>query len=57
MADFFQNGVITTLQRLVDRPEKGLEEELKGLTTTRRTVLLPPALYSEFEGAAITTEN
>jgi glucosyl-3-phosphoglycerate synthase len=53
MADFFQNGVITTLQRLVDRPMENLEQELKGLTETRRTVLLLPALYSEFEGAAM----
>ncbi len=53
MADFFQNGAITTLQRLVDRPIENLEEELKGLTQTRRTVLLLPALYSEFEGASM----
>jgi glucosyl-3-phosphoglycerate synthase len=54
MADFFQNGVITTLQRLVDRSAEDMEEELKGLTKTRRTVLLLPALYSEFEGVAMT---
>ncbi|OGP59877.1 MAG: glycosyl transferase [Deltaproteobacteria bacterium RBG_13_52_11b] len=54
MVDFFQNGVITTLQRLVDRPVEDLEEELKGLTKTRHTVLLLPALYSEFEGVAMT---
>jgi glucosyl-3-phosphoglycerate synthase len=53
MVDFFQNGVITSLQRLIDRTEKDLEEELKGLTETRRTVLLLPALYSEFEGVAM----
>jgi glucosyl-3-phosphoglycerate synthase len=53
MADFFQNGVITTLQRLGDRPIENLEQELKRLTQTRRTVLLLPALYSEFEGAAM----
>src|SRR4030042_5771310 len=53
MTDFFQNGVITTLQRLVDRPIENLERELKGLTQTRRTILLLPALYSEFEGAAM----
>lgn len=46
--------MITTLQRLVDRPVEDLEEELKGLTKTRRTVLLLPALYSEFEGVAMT---
>ena len=53
MTDFFQNGVITTLQKLVDRPIENLEQELKELTQTRRTVLLLPALYSEFEGAAM----
>lgn len=53
MTDFFQNGVITTLQRLVDRPPENLEEELKKLTKTRPTVLLLPALYSEFEGLAM----
>jgi glucosyl-3-phosphoglycerate synthase len=53
MADFFQNGVITTLPRLIDRPIENLEQELTGLTQTRRTILVLPALYSEFEGAAM----
>jgi glucosyl-3-phosphoglycerate synthase len=50
MADFYQNGAITTLQNLGNRPIEELESELKTLCwRKRKTVLLLPALYSEFE--------
>ncbi len=53
MADFFQNGVITTLQKLKDRPLAELEYELEIFAKRRNMVLLLPALYSEFEGPAM----
>lgn len=49
MADFFQNGVIGTLQKLRERPLEELEAELKSISKRRRMVLLLPALFSEFE--------
>lgn len=54
MADFFQNGVITTLQKLRNRPLEELEDELRAFARRKRNiVLLLPALYSEFEGPAM----
>ncbi len=53
MADFFQNGVITTLQKLGDRSLEEMESELKEYGKRRRMVLLLPALYSEFETPAM----
>lgn len=53
MADFFQNGVITTLQNLGNRPIEDMEEELEDYGSRRRMVLLLPALYSEFETPAM----
>ncbi len=53
MADFFQNGVITTLQKLNNRPLEELEYELQIFAKRRNMVLLLPALYSEFEGPAM----
>jgi glucosyl-3-phosphoglycerate synthase len=53
MADFFQNGVITTLQNLGERELEHLEAELEELGNRRRMVLLLPALYSEFETPAM----
>lgn len=49
MADFFQNGVIGTLQKLRERPLEEMEKELKSISNRRRMVLLLPALFSEFE--------
>ena len=34
MADFYQNGIITTLHNLVDRPIEALEAELVALQGT-----------------------
>lgn len=53
MADFFQNGVITTLQKLKQRSLDELEYELEIFAKRRNMVLLLPALYSEFEGPAM----
>ena len=53
MSDVFQNGLITTLQKLRDRPLKDLEKELESFAKRRNMVLLLPALYSEFEGPAM----
>ena len=55
MSDFFQNGVITTLQKLGDRKLEDMEQELEKFSTRRRMVLLLPALYSEFETPAMHT--
>ncbi|ADG91877.1 putative glycosyltransferase [Arcobacter nitrofigilis DSM 7299] len=49
MSDFFQNGVITTLQKLGDRTLEDMERELLRFSQRRRMVLLLPALYSEFQ--------
>lgn len=49
MADFFQNGVIGTLQKLRERPVEELESELKSIAKRRKMTLLLPALFSEFE--------
>lgn len=53
MADFFQNGVITTLQNVGDRNLEDLETELEKFSKRRGMVLLLPALYSEFETPAM----
>ncbi len=53
MADFFQNGIITTLSNLTDRSIEDLEEELITFSKRRNMVLLLPALYSEFEKPAM----
>ncbi len=48
MADFYQHGMIATLQRLKDRPVEQIEEELRLISLKRRMVLLLPALVTEF---------
>ncbi len=53
MADFFQNGVITTLHKLGERPLEELEHELIEMSERRNMTLLLPALYSEFETPAM----
>jgi len=53
VADFFQNGVISTLQRLKDRPVADIEREIKGFSQQQKICLILPALYSEFEGPAM----
>lgn len=53
MADFFQNGVISTLQMLKHRPLEDIEADLARYSERQPIVLLLPALYSEFEGPAM----
>ncbi len=53
MADFFQNGSITTLQNVSDRDITDIERELEKFSKRRNMVLLLPALYSEFETPAM----
>lgn len=51
--DFFQNGVITTLQKLNDRPVTEIEAGLEKHSQRQRIALVLPALFSEFEGDAM----
>ncbi|WP_331774933.1 glycosyl transferase [Sulfurospirillum sp. 1612] len=53
MSDFFQNGVITTLQNHGDRSLEDIENELMSFAKRHNMVLLLPALYSEFETPAM----
>ncbi|MDP5071421.1 MAG: glycosyl transferase [Congregibacter sp.] len=53
MADFYQNGIITTLHNLSQRPVEDLESELLGFSKVRPLGLLLPSLYSELEGEAL----
>ncbi|WP_200762851.1 hypothetical protein [Nitrosophilus alvini] len=53
MADFFQNGIITTLTKLGHRNIEEMEEELLEYSKRRSMVLLLPALYSEFETSSM----
>ncbi len=53
MADFFQNGRITTFHNLCDRPLDGLESELRGFAKERPLGLVLPSLFSELEGPAL----
>lgn len=53
MADFFQNGTITTLQNVANRKLEDMEKELEKFSKRHNMVLLLPALYSEFETPAM----
>lgn len=53
MADFYQNGIITTLHNMADRPLAELEEELEKFSVDRPMGLILPSLYSELEGKAL----
>ena len=53
MADFCQNGVITTLQKIGKRSADEIDLELKKVSGERKMVLLLPALFSEFKGPAM----
>ena len=54
MADFYQNGVITTLHNLSDRSVDELEKELLVFARARPMSLVLPCLYSELAGPALT---
>jgi glucosyl-3-phosphoglycerate synthase len=53
MGDFYQNGIITTLHNLSDRPLHELERELVSFSHKRPMGLILPSLFSELEGAAL----
>lgn len=53
MGDFYQNGIITTLHNLADRPLEDLERELVAFSSQRPMALILPSLYSELEGDAL----
>ncbi|MBD1572515.1 glycosyl transferase [Vibrio sp. S17_S38] len=53
MADFYQNGIVTTLHNLADRPIEELEAELVQFSKKRPMALILPSLFSELEGDAL----
>ncbi|MGB3725944.1 MAG: glycosyl transferase [Glaciecola sp.] len=53
MADFYQNGIITTLHNLEHRNIDDLEQELLGFAKHRPMGLILPSLFSELEGKAL----
>ena len=53
MADFYQNGIITTLHNLHQRSLDELEDELRKFSQKRPMALVLPSLYSELEGDAL----
>ncbi|WP_170326444.1 glycosyl transferase [Ruegeria arenilitoris] len=53
MADFHQNGNITTLHNLRSRPAGQLAHEISVFAETRKITLILPCLYSELEGPAL----
>ncbi|GLR69938.1 glycosyl transferase [Agaribacter marinus] len=53
MADFYQNGIITTLHNLNSRRVEDLESELVQFSKHRPLGLILPSLYSELEGSAL----
>ena len=53
MGDFHQNGIITTLHNLGQRPVTELEDDLIGFSKQRPLGLVLPSLFSELEGPAL----
>lgn len=53
MADFYQNGIVTTMHNLTRRSDQDLEQELKTFTKKRPMGLILPSLFSELEGDAL----
>ncbi len=53
MADFYQNGITTTLHNLSKRPVEELENELVSFAEKRPLAVLLPSLFSELEGEAL----
>ena len=55
MSDFFQNGVITTLHQLRQRPIDEIESELLRFSQTRPLSLVLPCLIDELSRPALQT--
>ncbi|MGK0248024.1 MAG: glucosyl-3-phosphoglycerate synthase [Oleispira sp.] len=53
MADFYQNGIVTTLHNLAHRPVEDIESELREFSNKRPMSLILPSLFSELEGDAL----
>lgn len=53
MGDFYQNGIITTLHNLTERPLADLEQELSEFSKVRPMSLVLPSLFSELETPAL----
>ena len=53
MSDFFQNGIISTLHNLRNRPVEELEAELVQFAEETPMALILPCLYSELEQPAL----
>ena len=53
MADFYQNGIITTLHNLANRSVDDLEKELVTFQKERPMAVILPSLFSELEGPAL----
>jgi glucosyl-3-phosphoglycerate synthase len=53
MADFYQNGTITTLHNLAQREPADMAAELLTFSKTRPLGLILPSLFSELEGEAL----
>ncbi|MBX2848847.1 MAG: hypothetical protein KTR16_11035 [Acidiferrobacterales bacterium] len=53
MADFHQNGIVTTLHNLKQRSLEEIEAELKSFAEQSNMTLVLPSLYSELEGEAL----
>ena len=53
MADFYQNGIVTTLHNLTNRTTDSLEAELTEYARVRPLGLILPSLFSELQGAAL----
>lgn len=53
MADFYQTGAVTTLHQLTHNQVARLESDLEKFSRHRPIGLVLPALYSEFENAAM----
>jgi glucosyl-3-phosphoglycerate synthase len=53
MADFYQNGIVTTLHNLAHRPIEDIESELREFSKKRPMSLILPSLFSELEGDAL----
>jgi glucosyl-3-phosphoglycerate synthase len=53
MADFHQNGIITTLHNLSNRSVEDMERELVSFSEQRPMALILPSLFSELDGKAL----
>ncbi len=53
MGDFYQNGIVTTLHNLAQRPLEDIERELTQFSRRRPMGLILPSLFSELEGEAL----